>query len=224
MIRFKGILHEIEKTDLQRERVYKAEWEVFPQIECEKLEHFKTRRGFEGRLNRIAKSVTVTKLRQEFNLCPINWKIHVRGTPMIFTQTYFNVGEGTDTEIIQFPDKTVQLTVKGGPRYAISRAQIEPDGLALAHSRIVFEFSNDPRVLMLVLSDTKTQHLESWLKTVGIPVDHPTRVSFVIDELSDTGLLKDIFEGTPQKIETCPECYGTGFHKGFGAPCSKGCK
>lgn len=22
----------------------------------------------------------------------------------------------------------------------------------------------------------------------------------------------------------CPVCYGTGFHKGFGAPCSKGCK
>lgn len=24
--------------------------------------------------------------------------------------------------------------------------------------------------------------------------------------------------------ETCAECYGTGYHKGFGAPCSKGCK
>lgn len=29
----------------------------------------------------------------------------------------------------------------------------------------------------------------------------------------------------PQKPKaSCPVCYGTGFHKGFGAPCSKGCK
>jgi len=28
---------------------------------------------------------------------------------------------------------------------------------------------------------------------------------------------------TPTPAPTCPVCFGTGFYKGFGAPCSRGC-
>ena len=48
----------------------------------------------------------------------------------------------------------------------------------------------------------------------------------------DAGEARKSWDSPEQKNEafreaytaTCAECYGTGYHKGFGAPCSKGCK
>ena len=33
-----------------------------------------------------------------------------------------------------------------------------------------------------------------------------------------------ILGAEPRKTDDCPECYGTGYLHGFGAPCSKGCR
>ena len=66
LITFRGKSYPISLTDSQRQRCYDAENETFPARPIE----FKTRRGIEGRLNRIAMSATATKLRAEFGLPP----------------------------------------------------------------------------------------------------------------------------------------------------------
>lgn len=63
-ITFRGQRHELPSTYSQRQRVYKAENSVF----TSRPQDYKTRRGMEGRVNRILKSPTVAKLRHEFNL------------------------------------------------------------------------------------------------------------------------------------------------------------
>lgn len=65
-ITFLGQRHELPSTDSQRQRVYAAENSVF----TSRPKEFKTRRGMEGRINRILKSPLVAKLRREFNLPP----------------------------------------------------------------------------------------------------------------------------------------------------------
>ncbi len=72
--RFRGQPQEVLVTDSQRERVYKSEREVFSRTTVDK---FKTRRGFAGRINRIAKSSTATKIRAEFGLGPVYGSIDV---------------------------------------------------------------------------------------------------------------------------------------------------
>lgn len=72
--RFQGQPQEVLQTDSQREKVYAAERAVFSRAEVDK---FKTRRGFAGRINRIAKSPTVTKIRREFGLGPVYGSIDV---------------------------------------------------------------------------------------------------------------------------------------------------
>jgi hypothetical protein len=71
---FNGTRQEVLRTDSQREKVYSAEREVFDRGEVEK---FKTRRGFAGRMNRIAKSATATKIRREFGLGKVYGSIDV---------------------------------------------------------------------------------------------------------------------------------------------------
>lgn len=71
---FQGTLLGLPSTDSQRQKVYDAELEVFSRATAEK---FKTRRGFAGRLNRIARSATVTKIRKEFGLGPVRGTIDV---------------------------------------------------------------------------------------------------------------------------------------------------
>lgn len=73
-IPFKGILHELPSTDSQREKVYSAERATFSRETVAKL---KTRRGIEGKMNRIAQSPTVRKIRAEFGLGPIRGRIQV---------------------------------------------------------------------------------------------------------------------------------------------------
>jgi len=51
-----------------------------------------------------------------------------------------------------------------------------------------------------------------WLNWFGCPA--------VPDEAPATAPAPVAAVATPR---TCPVCYGTGFHKGFGAPCSQGC-
>ena len=43
---------------------------------------------------------------------------------------------------------------------------------------------------------------------------------------SDDEFVKLNFKSTPKATQptTCPICYGTGFFKGFGGPCSSGCR
>lgn len=65
-ITFLGQRHELPSTDSQRQKVYDAENSVF----TSRPKEFKTRRGMEGRVNRILKSPLVAKLRREFNLPP----------------------------------------------------------------------------------------------------------------------------------------------------------
>jgi hypothetical protein len=64
--KFKGIQQTLSARDSQREKVYRAEREVF----TERPTEFKTRRGLEGRVNRVAQSPTAKKLRTEFGLGP----------------------------------------------------------------------------------------------------------------------------------------------------------
>lgn len=71
---FRGIPFILPPTDNQRQRCYNAENEVFTGRPIE----FKTRRGVQGRANRILKSSTVQKLRQEFGLPPKSVEIQLR--------------------------------------------------------------------------------------------------------------------------------------------------
>jgi hypothetical protein len=73
-LRFRDKVHTISPIDSQRAKVYSAERATFSRDAVKKI---KTRRGFEGRLNRIAKSATVTKIRREFGLGPVIGRIDV---------------------------------------------------------------------------------------------------------------------------------------------------
>ena len=72
-VRWKGKSFPLPSTDSQRERLYRAERAVF----TERPIDFKTRKGLEGRVNRLARSATARKLRAEFGL-PLKGPITVQ--------------------------------------------------------------------------------------------------------------------------------------------------
>lgn len=48
----------------------------------------------------------------------------------------------------------------------------------------------------------------------------------VLDRLIERGMFRIVSAAvtTDQPIEDCPECWGTGYYKGYGVVCSKGCR
>lgn len=112
--------------------------------------------------------------------------------------------------------------------YQLKDVRFRASGLNIAHTEFLFHFQNTPKLLLVVIEDIRARDLESWLKQVGVKVASdcktytacPRKFTNPICQTTYTpaGVVPD------DEVAECPECYGTGFHKGFGAPCSKGCK
>lgn len=113
--------------------------------------------------------------------------------------------------------------------YQLKDVRLRPSGLDIAHTEFLFHFQRTPKLLLVVIEDARARDLEQWLKLVGVTVTRecktyttcPRKFTNPIGQKSYTpaGVVDD-----EDPVAECPECYGTGFHKGFGAPCSKGCK
>ena len=119
---------------------------------------------------------------------------------------------------------SVCAQVHGSPSYIVRDYFLD---LMLAHVNTVkFRFEGTNRVLHVNLNQSRCTEFCTWLSENGVRSVTPTYVwaddgTYAYVEKFPDGLDRMVFDGVTS--ETCPECYGTGFHKGFGAPCARGC-
>lgn len=87
--------------------------------------------------------------------------------------------------------------------------------------RLLFATSSRPKGVEMAMTHTRASQFATWMARMG---NHSTAIF--------KAALNDLGIGMPQglgphldRVDTvCVVCYGTGYTKGFGAPCSKGCK
>lgn len=103
--------------------------------------------------------------------------------------------------------------------YRVREVHTRDSGLNPGHTEFLFHFQQTSKKLIGVLNPARAKDLDSWLKLVGV------KVTAVPDDRFKKQVLGRMQRvSASEKSTECPECYGTGFHKGFGAPCSKRCK
>lgn len=134
----------------------------------------------------------------------------------------------------------ISITDINGRRVTPSKVEIQLRGVDI----LQFFFTSHNDFLYVRAERTIGIQLEHWLKGWQFPCFYPAPVTpcptkftkftnpiggkiyvpaGVVDEDEDDE--KDAFKANyPCTFKECPECYGTGFTKGFGGPCSKGCK
>lgn len=154
--------------------------------------------------------------------------------PVPFKQTVYRIA-GVEFIAGSYPGQVHVSTLKG--YFNISKVTVLIDNPVRGFSRLKVWAVGGKQDLHLSLEDDEARKLENWLKsnqvvvefecliqtpmgpaTFAIPKDRPYTPAGVVDV--DEDAVPEVYA----KQAECPECYGTGFHKGFGAPCSKGCK
>lgn len=124
-----------------------------------------------------------------------------------FSRTVFTFSPGTAV-LVGIDDKP-KLQVHGN-LFAMESYTIEPSAPSVCLSRI--RFMDDAAPICIVEVDDKVaDDFDRWFKEAfsAPKLKGQQFTSIIIDEV---------------ECPECPECYGTGFFKGFGGPCSKGCK
>lgn len=162
--------------------------------------------------------------------------------PVPFQRTVYHIA-GVEFIAGGYPGQVHVSTLKGYCN--ISKVLVQLDNPVKAFSRLRVLAVGGKQELNLSLEDDEARRLEHWLKgnqvtvefecNVPAPTTCPQKWMNPVGPMTYTpaGVVPDededeVPERMPAKgnypVAECPECYGTGFHKGFGAPCSKGCK
>jgi hypothetical protein len=122
-----------------------------------------------------------------------------------------------------------EVSLKGGKPYLTSVTVIQEEVRAFTFFSVSssgpnyvdlrFELKNGHAII--AVEHATAAKFEAWWKNLFSPTPKPlyTSMSATVKEIPPRGKTTG---GIVEKA-TCPECYGTGYHKGFGAPCSKRC-
>jgi hypothetical protein len=100
------------------------------------------------------------------------------------------------------------------------------NGTALPTSAFTFfVWFTDGNGLQMNLSVTRASEFESWLKGHGMKISEDKVATPPPPTNLPSGPVVPPLDLTIRAVFTdpCPICYGTGFYKGFGGPCSSGC-
>ncbi len=100
-----------------------------------------------------------------------------------------------------------------GAGYPILRIQIEPMSAVMACSKFRFDIGFT-RKLNVILPDFRVKELQTWLTQI--------QAQFEVVYAPESQAPAPAASIAPAAV--CAECFGTGYKKGFGAPCSRGCK
>lgn len=152
--------------------------------------------------------------------------------PVPFQRTVYRIA-GAEFIAGGYPGQVVTLN----GYFNISKVTVLIDNPVRGFSRLKVWAVGGKQELNLSLEDDEARRLEQWLKHNQVTVEFeapttcPTKWMNPMPPYTPAGVVPDedeVPERMPAKgnypVAECPECYGTGFLKGIGAPCSKGCK